>query len=96
MQLQSEKHQPKLHFMSTTTKTHTLSKSTFIRGCKCLKSLYLYKHHYDLRDETSESQQAIFDQGHEIGMFARMLFPDGEDCTVEPAYDYTSSVADKC
>lgn len=27
-----------------------LSKSTFIRGLQCEKSLYLYKHHYKLKD----------------------------------------------
>ena len=72
--------------------THTLSKSTFVRGCKCLKSLYLYKFHYDLRDEVSQQQQALFDQGHEIGMLARSLFPGGQDATVTPAHDYTASI----
>jgi hypothetical protein len=69
-----------------------LSKSTFVRGSKCLKSLYLYKHNYDLRDEVSVQQQAIFDQGHEVGMLARELFPRGVDCSVEPAYNYSESV----
>jgi hypothetical protein len=69
-----------------------LSKSTFVRGSKCLKSLYLYKHHYDLRDEVSQQQQAIFDQGHEVGMLARELFPAGTDCSVSPAYNYSESI----
>src|SRR6266536_436451 len=72
--------------------TYTLSKSTFVRGCKCLKSLYLYKFHYDLRDEVSEQQQSLFDQGNEVGMLARSLFPGGKDATVSPAHDYTASV----
>jgi len=72
--------------------TNTLSKSTFVRGCKCLKSLYLYKFHYDLRDEVSQQQQALFDQGNEVGMLARSLFPGGKDATVTPAHDYTASV----
>ncbi|MGP8215350.1 MAG: hypothetical protein ACLQQ4_07295 [Bacteroidia bacterium] len=29
---------------------HVLSKSTFIRSCQCLKSLYLNKHYKELRD----------------------------------------------
>jgi hypothetical protein len=78
--------------MKTDFKRPLLSKSTFIRGSKCLKSLYLYKHHYDLRDKVSESQQAIFDQGHEVGMLARKLFPEGTNCTVDPAYNYSESV----
>ncbi len=72
--------------------THTLSKSTFVRGCKCLKSLYLYKFHYDLRDEVSQQQQSLFDQGNEVGILARSLFPGGKDATVTPAHDYTASV----
>lgn len=72
--------------------THILSKSTFVRGCKCLKSLYLYKFHYDLRDEVSRQQQSLFDQGHEVGIVARSLFPGGKDATVTPAYDYSASV----
>src|SRR5436190_21945395 len=72
--------------------THTLSKSTFVRGCKCLKSLYLYKFHYNLRDEVSQQQHALFDQGNEIGMLARSLFPNGQDATVTPAHDYTASI----
>jgi hypothetical protein len=73
-------------------RSHTLSKSTFVRGCKCLKSLYLYKFHYDLRDEVSQQQQALFDQGTEVGRFARTLFPGGKDATVNPAHDYKASV----
>ena len=30
-----------------------LSKSTFIRGQQCAKSLYLYKHHSNLKDAIS-------------------------------------------
>jgi hypothetical protein len=71
---------------------HTLSKSTFVRGCKCLKSLYLYKFHYNLRDEVSQQQQSLFDQGNEIGTLARTLFPGGSDATVAPAYDYSASI----
>jgi hypothetical protein len=40
-----------------------LSKSTFIRGLQCEKSLYLYKHNYNLRDGISSQLQAIFNQG---------------------------------
>ncbi|MBX3007641.1 MAG: DUF2779 domain-containing protein [Melioribacteraceae bacterium] len=65
---------------SNTQHTHKLSKSTFIRGLQCEKSLYLYKYHYDLMDEVSESQQAIFDRGTDIGVLAQGLFPNGVDC----------------
>ena len=52
-----------------------LSKSTFIRGLQCEKSLYLYKHHYRLKDPTPSSLQAVFDQGTNIGLLAQELFP---------------------
>lgn len=33
---------------------YRLSKSTFIRGLQCEKSLYFYKHHYKIKDPTLE------------------------------------------
>lgn len=80
--------------MNTTGKTlkPLLSKSTFVRGCKCHKALHLHKYHFNLRDEISKSKQAVFDQGHEVGKYARKLFPAGIDCTVNPAYDYAASI----
>jgi len=57
----------------------TLSKSTYIRGLQCLKSLYLNKHRPFLRDKLSEEQLAKFSRGHEIGKLARQLFPGGID-----------------
>jgi hypothetical protein len=52
-----------------------LFKSTFIRGLQCEKSLYFYKHHYNLKDTTPTSLQAVFDQGTNIGLLAQKLFP---------------------
>ena len=40
-----------------------LSKSTFLRGLQCERSLWLYKHRYDLKDDISPQQEAIFSQG---------------------------------
>ena len=60
-----------------------LSKSTFIRGLQCEKSLYLYKHHYRLKDPISEALQGVFDQGTNIGILAQELFPDGTDASPE-------------
>jgi hypothetical protein len=58
-----------------------LSKSTFQRGVKCDKNLYLYKHHYNLKDPVSAEQQALFDSGHKIGLLAQQLFPGGIDAS---------------
>ncbi len=54
-----------------------LSKSQFIRGLQCHKSLWLYKNEPDLRTEPDEALQAVFESGHEVGVLARGLFPGG-------------------
>ena len=69
-----------------------ISKSQFVRSCKCLKSLYLYRNNPELRDEVESSQQAIFNQGHQVGELAQQLFPNGVDATCDPYYDYKKSV----
>jgi hypothetical protein len=69
-----------------------ISKSTFIRGLQCEKSLYLYKHHYNLKDPTPSSLQAVFDQGTNIGVLAQRLFPDGVDASPENHFKMVESV----
>ena len=69
-----------------------LSKSTFIRGLQCEKSLYLYKHHYRLKDPTPSSLQAVFDQGTNIGLLAQELFPNGADASPENHFKMVESV----
>ena len=54
-----------------------LSKSAFLRGVQCPKSLYLYVHHPELRDPIDESREAVFASGHEVGLAARGRFPGG-------------------
>jgi len=69
-----------------------LSKSTFIRGLQCEKSLYLYKHHYRLKDPAPSSLQAVFDQGTNIGLLAQELFPNGADASPENHFKMVESV----
>ena len=69
-----------------------LSKSSFIRGLQCDKSLYLYKHHYKLKDPTPSSLQAVFDQGTSIGLLAQELFPYGVDASPENHIKIVESV----
>jgi len=69
-----------------------LSKSSFIRGLQCDKSLYLYKHHYKLKDPTPSSLQAVFDQGTSIGLLAQELFPYGVDASPENHIKMVESV----
>ena len=71
---------------------HILSKSTFLRGNTCHKSLWLYKHRRDLIPPTSAGQQFIFDQGHEVGKLAQQLFPGGVDASPATPFDYQPSI----
>lgn len=73
---------------------HILSKSTFMYGCQCPKRLWLHKYRPDLRDEMDEAQQAIFQQGTDIGKLAEELFPDGVDARPKDTFSYQQSVAD--
>jgi len=54
-----------------------LSKSQFIRGLQCHKSLYLHKYRPDLKDVISEQQQKLFKTGIDVGRVAQQLFPNG-------------------
>jgi uncharacterized protein DUF2779 len=56
-----------------------LSKSLFIRGLQCHKSLYLHKYNPELKDEVSEELEARFQTGINVGIYAQKLFPDGEE-----------------
>lgn len=56
---------------------YILSKSTYIRGLQCHKSLYLNKFRPYLRDKISEEQLAKFARGHAVGKVAQQLFPGG-------------------
>ena len=78
--------------------TRIISKSSFIRGTKCPKSLYLHFFQPEEQDEISEGQQSIFDTGHNVGFLAQQLFPDGIDASrgahekVNEAISYTQEL----
>jgi len=72
---------------------YKLSKSTFIRGLQCDKSLYLYKKHYKLKDPISSTLQAVFDQGNQIGVLAQSLFPGGADSSPSSHFRMMEGVA---
>jgi predicted RecB family nuclease len=54
-----------------------ITKSKFIAGVQCLKRLYFIVHSPELAVQPDESGQAIFDQGREVGLLAREMFPAG-------------------
>lgn len=71
---------------------HILSKSTFIRGQQCLKSLYLHKKRPFLRDRLSKEQLAKFKRGTNIGILARDLFPGGINLEPKSPSQYRKTV----
>lgn len=78
--------------MESMEPNHILSKSTFIRGCQCEKSLYLYKNENSFKTAPSISQQSIFDKGTEVGILAIDLFPGGVDASASDALQYQKSL----
>lgn len=54
-----------------------LSKSQYIRGLQCHKSLWLYKNNPELRSEPGQEAQSLFKIGDTVGDYAKNLFPDG-------------------
>lgn len=78
--------------MSIPSEKHILSKSTFIRGLQCEKSLYLYKNFIQLRDAPSPEQLAIFNRGSNVGILAQQLFPNGMDASSRYKRDNLAAV----
>ena len=54
-----------------------LSKSTFLMGRQCSKLLWFRYNTKAQIPAPGESQQAVFDQGSEVGELAHQLFPGG-------------------
>jgi len=74
-----------------------LSKSQYLRGLQCRKSLWLYRNKPKLRTPPDEALQAIFETGTNVGILARNLFPNGsaveyEGSTFEEKISRTSEL----
>ncbi|HEY3855671.1 MAG TPA: DUF2779 domain-containing protein [Verrucomicrobiae bacterium] len=54
-----------------------ISKSKFLWGNQCKKLLWYAYNAKDQIPQADSGQQAIFDQGHEVGALAKSLYPDG-------------------
>jgi hypothetical protein len=54
-----------------------LSKSKYLSGLQCPKRLWLKIHTPDKATPITNAQQRMFDQGQEVGKFARNQFPHG-------------------
>ena len=57
----------------------TLSKSQYIRGLQCHKSLWLYKNNPELRAKPDQVQESLFNTGHNVGELVKELFPNGTE-----------------
>ena len=64
-------------------KVQRLSKSQYLRGLQCPKALWLYRNRPDLKPEISDTQQHIFDTGHEVGEMAKGYFKSGLEIECE-------------
>ncbi len=65
-----------------------ISKSKFVAGVQCLKRLYLQVHQPELAAEPDGATEAIMQQGHDVGMLARKLFPGGVEVDCSRGLDH--------
>ncbi|HTZ97640.1 MAG TPA: DUF2779 domain-containing protein [Terriglobales bacterium] len=65
----------------------TISKSEFIAGVQCLKRLYLQVHQPELASQSDAADQVIIEQGREVGLLARQLFPGGVEVNASRGLD---------
>ena len=54
-----------------------LSKSQYVRGLQCEKSLWMLKNQSELKAADDYQRQALFRTGHRVGELAMQLFPGG-------------------
>src|ERR1700693_696855 len=64
-----------------------ISKSRFVAGCQCLKRLYFQVHQPELAAEPDAAAETIIEQGREVGLLARQMFPGGVEVRSEGGLD---------
>jgi len=67
--------------------TMRISKSKVVSGVQCLKRLYWQVHAPELGAEPDAATEAIMEQGREVGLLARQLFPGGVEVCSEGGLD---------
>ena len=60
-----------------------LSKTQYIRGLQCHKSLWLYNNKPELRDTPNQAQESLFNTGSDVGDLAKQLFPNGVEIELD-------------
>jgi hypothetical protein len=73
------------------SRTPYISKSKFLQGLQCPKLLWSAYNAKHLFPEVDAAQQAVFDQGHEVGAFAKRMFPNGIEIGTDPT-DFDGAV----
>jgi predicted RecB family nuclease len=64
-----------------------ISKSKFVAGRQCLKRLYFQVHQPELAAEPEAASEAVIEQGREVGLLARQMFPGGVEVRSEGGLD---------
>ena len=64
-----------------------ISKSKFMAGRQCLKRLYFQVHQSELAAEPDAASEAVIEQGREVGLLARQMFPGGVEVRSEGGLD---------
>jgi hypothetical protein len=62
-------------------KADLISKTSFLKFEQCPKAFYFYKRLPQLADQPDVDKKLVFLRGHEVGNFARQLFPGGIDAS---------------
>lgn len=65
-----------------------LSKTQYIRGLQCHKSLWLLKNKPESKEEPDQNKLAIFATGHQVGDLATNLFPGGTKIEYDASNGY--------
>ncbi len=66
-----------------------LSKSSFIRGRQCVKSLYLHTYKRELKDPPTSLQTILFKKGRNFeSQFRKVTFPNGIDLSLKFATNF--------
>ena len=68
-----------------------ISKSKFLQGLQCPKLIWSSYNAKHLFPKVDDALQSVFDQGHEIGAFAKRMFPNGIEIDVAPS-DFESAI----
>ncbi len=71
-------------FNPAVSRSPYISKTKFLHGLQCPRLLWSDSNAKHLFPEVDDALQAVFDQGHDVGAFAKKMFPNGVEIDTEP------------